>query len=257
MDDINLRIKKLRQDKGLSLSQFGESLGGVSKSYLSMLENDEKPITDSIADRIIKKHSINKQWLLFGKGDMIDTEKAAMKSVYDIIFQVIRRSYPQNCKQFRSFLLFTNLEDIDKIKSNWSKLSVLDHFPDITMAKWRESNIPPKEFIQTLIALYRDIENALKAWIKSVHILKDPAQGLAEFYEANENEKNLIDKIEVELIDCRLLVMNNRIILANNNDNNDLLEIGEIYKMYYKTLGYKENMEILDMIRGRMNKPPD
>ena len=255
MDYISTRIKHLRRIKEMSLSQFGESIG-YSKTYISYLEADERPITDKVAEKIIKTHSVRKEWLVFGKGDIYDKEKAALNEIYQKLLKTVRR-YPLDCKRFRDFLIIGSFEKIDEIKSNCNKLSIFDYFSDLSLKKIYNSDIEPRELIQSLITLYSDIENALKAWIKSVKILKDPAQGLAEFYMENENEKAMIDKIETELIDCRALVSGNRSILEKNTDNNSLLEILELYKLFHKSLDYKENIELIELMREKMNKPPD
>ena len=154
MEDINSLIKKLRKEKNMSLSQFGDSIGGVSKSYLSMLENDERPITDSIMDKIIQNLSVNKKWLVYGDGEIYDEEKAALKAMYKELLNAARR-YLQDCNHFKNLLIFKAAEEMN-LKGNG--LTIYDCFPCLTLRKFYDSKISPQTLVYILIDLYKSIE---------------------------------------------------------------------------------------------------
>lgn len=44
MKEIGLRIRKVREEKKMTLEELGEKLGGFSKGYISKLERGLKPI---------------------------------------------------------------------------------------------------------------------------------------------------------------------------------------------------------------------
>lgn len=250
MSDMNKRVKKLREDKNMSLNQFGDSLGGVSKSYLSMIENNERPVTEAMTKRIVKKFTVNKDWLERGAGEIYDRERTALKDIYLKQRKIIIRRYTGDCERFISLLIPAEFEWLD---SKGNGLTVFDRFPNLSLQKFYMSEIEPKSLIESLIALYKNIENAVQVWLKFVYLLKDPALGFAEFYQEDRTE---IDRIENNLLNCLGLVANNRTVIGKNIDNNSLLGIGGYFELLHKYNPYKDNIEAIEFMREKRNKPP-
>ena len=68
-DNVNTRIESVRKLKGKSQQQFAEILG-LSKNFISLLENgNRKPSDRTIAD-ICREFDINETWLRTGEGEM-------------------------------------------------------------------------------------------------------------------------------------------------------------------------------------------
>ena len=64
------RVKKVRDKAQLTMEQFGERLGGVSKSTISNIENDNRNLTEHMLKSICREFDVNENWLRTGEGDM-------------------------------------------------------------------------------------------------------------------------------------------------------------------------------------------
>ena len=76
--DLIERIKSVMQEENVRASAFAERLG-YSESSLSKNLNGKRPVPPSLIDAIIRVYSINRAWLISGKGDMKE-EAAPSKS---------------------------------------------------------------------------------------------------------------------------------------------------------------------------------
>ncbi|HMN89798.1 MAG TPA: helix-turn-helix transcriptional regulator [Saprospiraceae bacterium] len=84
------RLKKIRDYLELSRQEFYELIE-IGQSYLSMIERGERPISARITKKIaLKIPSINIDWLLTGRGEMI------RKSSDDSIVQSTGKSVQGN-----------------------------------------------------------------------------------------------------------------------------------------------------------------
>lgn len=94
------RIKKIRADNRLSMEKFGERIG-ITKSSVSLLESGKNNPSEQTIKLICKEFSINKEWLLTGKGDMYDVPEDEVAEAasdlleesnpfYDIIISIMK-----------------------------------------------------------------------------------------------------------------------------------------------------------------------
>lgn len=67
MDRIGERIKKIRQDQGLSLAAFGDRIG-IVKSSISTLENGKSHPAERTIKVICSEFGVNYDWLKHGAG---------------------------------------------------------------------------------------------------------------------------------------------------------------------------------------------
>jgi phage repressor protein C with HTH and peptisase S24 domain len=90
---VGERIKKVRQDNGLTQVQFSKTIG-ISPNYLSDLELDKKPPSDPILLAIEYRYATPKEWLLSGK---LPTEKTPYDQgkIRPSMVSKKRLSYPQ------------------------------------------------------------------------------------------------------------------------------------------------------------------
>lgn len=73
MDTIGDKIKYIRQEKGLTQAQFGESIG-LTKQAVSNVENNlSNPSLDFIS-KLIVYYNINSNWLIANKGEPFNFE---------------------------------------------------------------------------------------------------------------------------------------------------------------------------------------
>jgi transcriptional regulator with XRE-family HTH domain len=236
---INQRVEIIRENKGMSLSEFGRILG-VSKSYISMIGNEQRTVTPSIIRKLVSTLCISREWLICGKGDMYDTEAAELKRFYGNLLTLIRH-FPNNCARFRGLLLPPTKEN--------EPLTILERI-SVPIENYRASDMEPKDFINTLIAMYEKMEFALNSCIKAIKTIKSPV--FADFY---YDDKNEIDRVSIGIIELRDLVINNRKNLERTTDNNELLGMAAIYNELHRHLDYRENIQVLTDMQERIGRP--
>lgn len=66
---VYLRIKKIRQQAGLSMESFGERIG-IGKSAVSKIERGDNGASPQTQRLICQEFGVNPEWLLTGEGDM-------------------------------------------------------------------------------------------------------------------------------------------------------------------------------------------
>ncbi len=86
--EANERLKEVRKHLGLTLEKFGEKIG-LKKNSLSTLENGKSTLTEQTILLVCKEYKVNKNWLLYGKGDMFETSAQsealnALKEEYNL-----------------------------------------------------------------------------------------------------------------------------------------------------------------------------
>lgn len=64
------RVKIVRDKAQLTMEQFGNRIGGVSKSTISNIENDNRNLTEHMLKSICREFDVNEKWLKTGEGDM-------------------------------------------------------------------------------------------------------------------------------------------------------------------------------------------
>jgi transcriptional regulator with XRE-family HTH domain len=60
----------VRDKAQLTMEQFGNRIGGVSKSTISNIENDNRNLTEHMLKSICREFDVNEKWLKTGEGDM-------------------------------------------------------------------------------------------------------------------------------------------------------------------------------------------
>lgn len=66
---MNTRIKKIRQNAGLTQREFADKIG-VSRNTIAAYETDVRIPIDAIIISICREFNINKDWLYTGEGNM-------------------------------------------------------------------------------------------------------------------------------------------------------------------------------------------
>lgn len=67
---MNSRIIKLRKSRNWTQDTFAEKMG-ISKNYVSLIENGKKVPSSRLISDICQEFDINKEWLLYGKEPMV------------------------------------------------------------------------------------------------------------------------------------------------------------------------------------------
>lgn len=62
------RVKVIRKAKEMSMEQFGERIGNISKSTISNIENGNRNLTDLMLKSICSEFNVNEDWLRTGAG---------------------------------------------------------------------------------------------------------------------------------------------------------------------------------------------
>lgn len=77
---MNNRIAQLRKNKGWTQDTFAEEMG-ISKNYVSLIENGKKIPSDRLVSDICREFGVNEKWLRDGTGDMYDVPDDEIASV--------------------------------------------------------------------------------------------------------------------------------------------------------------------------------
>ena len=66
---IGERIKAVRKERRMTQSEFGNKISLVA-SAICQLENDSSTLTERVIKDICREFGINRDWLLYGNGEM-------------------------------------------------------------------------------------------------------------------------------------------------------------------------------------------
>ena len=81
---MNNRIVQLRKRKGWTQDKFAEEMG-ISKNYVSLIENGKKIPSDRLISDICREFMVNEEWLRTGAGPMEYDSDIAFS---DLCFQI-------------------------------------------------------------------------------------------------------------------------------------------------------------------------
>ena len=89
MENINLRIKTVRDVLKLSQTEFGKRLG-LGRSYISAIELGQRNVKDRLIFEICREFGISERWLRTGEGDMYapKAHPAKVSSMVDLFDQL-------------------------------------------------------------------------------------------------------------------------------------------------------------------------
>lgn len=73
---IGERIRLIRKNNGMTQEYFG-MLTGISHSHVSNIENGKENPSNTLIIVICSKFNVEKEWLLYGEGDMISSDTDA------------------------------------------------------------------------------------------------------------------------------------------------------------------------------------
>lgn len=77
---MNNRIVELRKGRGWTQDEFAEKMG-ISKNYVSLIENGKKIPSDRLISDICREFKISKDWLVTGDGEMYCEQDDEIASV--------------------------------------------------------------------------------------------------------------------------------------------------------------------------------
>lgn len=82
---MNNRIVRLRKNKGWTQDEFAEKIG-ISKNYVSLIENGKKIPGDRLISDICKVFNVNEKWIRTGDGEMYnEPEDEVAEAVSDLL----------------------------------------------------------------------------------------------------------------------------------------------------------------------------
>lgn len=64
------RVKMIRKEFNLTMEEFGDRIGNISKSTISNIENGNRNLTHLMLKAICREFNINEEWLLNGTDPM-------------------------------------------------------------------------------------------------------------------------------------------------------------------------------------------
>ena len=81
MKTIGKKLKKVRQDAGMSQLTFAEKLG-VTRGYISRIETGGSSPSKQFVNLICKTFFVNKDWLIKDRGPMTWDSEISLKEAY-------------------------------------------------------------------------------------------------------------------------------------------------------------------------------
>lgn len=70
---MNLRLKEVRKDEGLSQEEFAKRLN-ISRGQVACYETGRRDLTNRTISDVCEKFDVNEEWLRFGTGDKYKPE---------------------------------------------------------------------------------------------------------------------------------------------------------------------------------------
>ena len=86
MQTIGERVKKLRNEKGLTQTEFGNKIG-LKQAVIGQYENNTRNVTDRSIKDICRVFNASYAWLVDGVGPMYSDNDAYLKEKIDIIME--------------------------------------------------------------------------------------------------------------------------------------------------------------------------
>ncbi len=80
MTDVGSRIKEVRKDKKLTQELFGERIG-LKDSAVSMLEKNDRRLTECVIKNIVSEFCVNETWLKYGVGEKYNEDLVRKRSL--------------------------------------------------------------------------------------------------------------------------------------------------------------------------------
>lgn len=87
---MNIRIKQIRKDSGLSQTDFGKRIG-MTRDNIANIEGNRAEIKDVVIKAICREYNVNEEWLRTGKGEMYNLPT---DDVADVVSELIEETNP-------------------------------------------------------------------------------------------------------------------------------------------------------------------
>ena len=99
---MNDRVKKIRQESGITQAQFADRIG-LSRNYVAMIEIGQREPSDRTISDICREFGVNEEWLRTGKGEMF-LPKSRGQEIGEIVKAAAQHD-PETAAKFFSSLL--------------------------------------------------------------------------------------------------------------------------------------------------------
>ncbi len=165
---MNKRIKELRIQLGLTLEEFGNSLG-FSRSSMSNIETGYRSVTDRLIIAIVNTYNVSEDWLRYGTGQMFIESKESHLSE-------LAKQYALDDMEVKIVEAFLELSP-DKRAAIKEYVSVLAK----NFVEKSEEEIIQEKIDKEVEAYRRELE--IEARVKEKSYLSD------DTFEENENKK--------------------------------------------------------------------
>ena len=100
---MNIRIKKVRTNAGLTQQTFADRLG-ISRNFINYIETGSRVPSDRTIKDICEKFNVNEEWLRTGEGSM-NVELTRNQELQMLVNNVMREQDESFKKDFTTALL--------------------------------------------------------------------------------------------------------------------------------------------------------
>lgn len=119
---MELRIKSIRKQFGLTQVAFGEKIG-VKGNTITNYENGLRKPTDAVIHSICREFGVNEDWLRTGNGEMYKklTRNQEIQAFANDVMENVDESFKKRFVRALSKLSETDWETLEKIATELSK----------------------------------------------------------------------------------------------------------------------------------------
>jgi transcriptional regulator with XRE-family HTH domain len=197
MNSIGSRIKEVRKDNKLTQEQFGQKIG-LKDSAVSMLERNDRSLTESVAKNIMTQFNVNELWLKRGEGDKYNQELIRQKEFLESISSGVAFTN-RNIDRFIEKIKLLEAAEQEELLDIMDKLWMIFYKEPETNA-YKYINIMKNELVKYLKEYMPDIEaNELMAETAITdNTLKDDEKELLILYRnlSNKDKEEVMSFIE-------------------------------------------------------------
>ena len=109
--NMNERLIKIREELGISQREFCKNIF-VSQSYYAQIESGARPLNDRIILLICSQYSVNKEYILTGKGEIFSED------LPDIQLKQLLEIFDKLEKPFKEYIILQVKQLMEAVNKN-------------------------------------------------------------------------------------------------------------------------------------------
>lgn len=124
---MNNRIVQLRKSRDWTQDKFADEMG-ISKNYVSLIENGKKVPSDRLISDICREFMVNEEWLRTGNGE--PTIEACQEERYAVNIGKLQRADNETIMRWVNAIAETKPEILVEIEKFMRKILEIEEEPE-------------------------------------------------------------------------------------------------------------------------------